>query len=107
MAGKRDAHRVVGATEGKHELTITTALRHLRREQGIRSLLCEGGPTLFAAMLEEGVVDELFLTLAPKLAGGGTEPTITGGPELPGPAPLTVRWLLERQDSLYLRFGVG
>jgi hypothetical protein len=25
LAGKRDAHRVVGATEGKHELTITTA----------------------------------------------------------------------------------
>src|SRR2546423_5712887 len=52
------------------ELTLTTALARLRRDYGIPTLLCEGAPTLFGALLQEGLVDELFLTLAPKLTGG-------------------------------------
>ena len=36
----------------------------------IRSLLCEGGPHLHAELLEAGLVDELFVTLGPLLAGG-------------------------------------
>jgi riboflavin-specific deaminase-like protein len=89
------------------ELTLTTVLRHLRSEHGIRSLLCEGGPTLFGGLLQEGLVDELFLTLAPKLAGGGQGPAITTGPELPEPQLLQLHWLLERDDSLYLRYGIA
>jgi riboflavin biosynthesis pyrimidine reductase len=89
------------------ELTLTTVLRHLRSEHGIRSLLCEGGPTLFGALLQEGVADELFLTLAPQLTGGGQGPTMTSGPELPEPRAMQLRWLLERNDSLYLRYAIG
>jgi riboflavin biosynthesis pyrimidine reductase len=33
------------------ELTLTTALRHLRSQHGVHRLLCEGGPTLFGALL--------------------------------------------------------
>ncbi len=89
------------------ELTIARALGELRRRHGVRSLLCEGGPTLFGAMLQEGVVDELFLTLAPKLAGGGSGPSATSGPELPTPAATTLLWVLERRETLYLRLGLG
>jgi riboflavin-specific deaminase-like protein len=89
------------------EMTLTTALRHMRHDHGIRSLLCEGGPMLFSSLLNEGLVDELFLTLAPKLAGGGMEPAITMGTELPEPAELTLRWMLERNDSLYLRYALS
>jgi riboflavin-specific deaminase-like protein len=85
------------------EATLTTALRHLRTKHGIHRLLCEGGPTLFAALLGERLIDELFLTIAPRLAGGGRGPTITSGPELPEPAELRIRWLLEREGSLFAR----
>jgi riboflavin-specific deaminase-like protein len=88
------------------ELTQTTVLRRLHADYGVRALLCEGGPTLFGALLHEGVVDELFLTLAPKLAGGGVGPTITSGPELADPRVLSIVWLLERAESLYLRYTV-
>ena len=37
------------------ELTLTTVLRRLHSDYAIRSLLCEGGPTLFGALLHEGV----------------------------------------------------
>jgi riboflavin biosynthesis pyrimidine reductase len=86
------------------ELTLTTVMRRLRWDFGIRSLLCEGGPTLFNALLQEGLVDEVFLTLAPKLSGGGTAPGVTSGPELAELQQLTLVWALEHDDSLYLRY---
>jgi riboflavin-specific deaminase-like protein len=88
------------------ELTLTRALRWLRAERGVRSLLCEGGPTLMGALLHERLVDELFLTLSPQLAGGGTEPTMSSGPALADPADLDLAWALERNGSLYLRYAV-
>jgi 5-amino-6-(5-phosphoribosylamino)uracil reductase len=88
------------------EMTLTTALRRLRSGFAIRLLLCEGGPTLFAALLQEGLVDELFLTVAPKLTGGGVSPAISNGPELPELAELELIWALEHAGSLFLRYRV-
>jgi len=42
------------------------------RGRGHRRILCEGGPTLFGSLLEAGLVDELFLTVSPVLAGRST-----------------------------------
>jgi riboflavin-specific deaminase-like protein len=89
------------------ELTLTAALRRLREGYGVRLLLCEGGPTLFGGLLHERLVDELFLTTAPKLAGGGTSPTIASGAELAQPQGLALNWLLERHASLYARYTIG
>jgi 5-amino-6-(5-phosphoribosylamino)uracil reductase len=89
------------------ELTLTTVMRCLRAEHGVRSLLCEGGPTIFASLLREQLVDELFLTLAPKLTGGGHGPAITSGPELPEPKRMRHEWVLERDDSLFLRYALS
>jgi riboflavin biosynthesis pyrimidine reductase len=86
------------------ELTLTTMLRRLRADYDVRVLLCEGGPTVFGALLHEGLVDELFLTVAPKLAGGGSDPAITSGPVLDELAPLALVWALEREGSLFLRY---
>lgn len=85
------------------ELTFEAALAQLRTRWGIRALLCEGGPTVFGALLREGVADQLFLTLAPKLAGGGEAP-IARGPELPGPAQAALEAVLERAGTLFLRY---
>jgi 5-amino-6-(5-phosphoribosylamino)uracil reductase len=89
------------------ELTLTTVVRRLRSEYGVRSLLCEGGPTLFNGLLHERLVDELFLTLAPKLSGGGMAPGVTTGPELDELARLSLVWALESADSLYLRYRLA
>ena len=53
-------------------------LQQLRSEYGIRSVACEGGATLFRALLEEDLVDQLNLTIAPYIFGGATAPTLTG-----------------------------
>jgi len=90
--------------EGDRELA--GVLRSLRHEHDVRSMLCEGGPQLFTAMLAEDLVDELFLTLAPVLVGGH-ELGITAGTELGAPAPLRLVWALERDGHLFLRYERG
>lgn len=53
-------------------------LQQLRRDYSVRTVACEGGATLFRALLEQGLVDQLNLTIAPYLFGGAKAPTITG-----------------------------
>jgi len=81
---------------------LAAALRHLREERGIRALLCEGGPRLHAQLQAAGFVDDLFLTVAPKLAGG-LAPHILEG-ELPGRIELAPAWLLEEDGELFGRY---
>ena len=76
------------------------------RARGIRSLLCEGGPTLNSALLEAEVVDALFLTMSPLLAGESGAPRIVEGKGLPEPVPMALEWALRHDEELYLRYGV-
>ncbi|HZU40234.1 MAG TPA: dihydrofolate reductase family protein [Solirubrobacteraceae bacterium] len=87
------------------ELTLTTMLRRLRSDYGVRTLLCEGGPTVFGALLHEDLVDELFLTVAPRLTGGGADPSPTAGPALAEPSALRLIWVVEREGTLFLRYA--
>jgi riboflavin biosynthesis pyrimidine reductase len=82
---------------------LTAALRTLRERYDVRTLLCEGGPTLFGALLREGLVDALFLTLAPTLVAGAG-PAVASGPPLEVPVGLKLVGLLEREGSLFLRY---
>jgi riboflavin biosynthesis pyrimidine reductase len=90
---------VESGPEGRVDLP--SLLRSLR-EEGVRALLCEGGPTLHGALQAAGLVDELFLTIAPKLTGGGA-PRIVEGP-LPAVAELELAWLLEENGELFARY---
>ncbi len=88
----------------RHEgsVDLAAALGHLRREHRVRALLNEGGPRLHGQLQAAGLVDELFLTFAPKLAGG-VAPQILEG-ELPGVAELELCWLLEEDGELFTRY---
>lgn len=88
----------------RHEdgVDLAAALRYLRQEHGVRALLSEGGPTLHAQLQALGLADELFLTIAPKLAGG-VGPGILEG-VLPEIAELELAWLLEDDSELFARY---
>lgn len=81
------------------------ALRRLRAEHGVRTLLCEGGPTLNRGLLEAGVIDELLVALSPMLTGGEAF-ALLAGDELPEPARLEVDRILEADSALFLRYRV-
>jgi riboflavin biosynthesis pyrimidine reductase len=80
------------------------ALGHLERA-GLRSVLLEGGPGLNADVVHAGLLDELCLTLAPRLVAG-PGPRVLAGPELPTPLELELVHLLEEDDFLFYRLAV-
>jgi len=70
-----DEVKVFGATEVNFRL----ALCWLRAKWGIKRLLCEGGGELNDALFRAGLVDEINLTICPKILGGRSAPTIADG----------------------------
>ncbi|MGE4428870.1 MAG: dihydrofolate reductase family protein [Solirubrobacteraceae bacterium] len=58
--------------------TPSAALGDLHR-RGVRTLACEGGPSLLAALVADGLLDELLLTVSPQLVGGPDPLTILAG----------------------------
>jgi riboflavin-specific deaminase-like protein len=91
-------------------LDLPLALRELRERFDIRTLLCEGGPHLNSELLLAGLVDELFLSLSPKLAGGGDMTgealRILAGAEFEQPLELQLIAVEENDSHLFLRYGV-
>jgi riboflavin-specific deaminase-like protein len=81
---------------------IGQAMRQLHEEHGVRALICEGGPGVHGELEGAGLVDDLFLTIAPKLAGGDVPRILEG--ELPAVAPLRLEWLLEEEGELFARY---
>jgi riboflavin-specific deaminase-like protein len=64
---------------GDEEINFGQALAWLRRKWNVRRLVAEGGGELNDALFRAGIVDELHLTICPKIFGGQTAPTIADG----------------------------
>jgi riboflavin-specific deaminase-like protein len=92
-------------------LDLPAALAELRESFGVQTLLCEGGPHLGLELFAAGLVDELFLSVSPSLAGGeaasGEALRILAGPELDPPLELELIGVLECHSHLFLRYGVS
>jgi 2,5-diamino-6-(ribosylamino)-4(3H)-pyrimidinone 5'-phosphate reductase len=74
--------------------------------RGVRRVVCEGGPTLNQALFTARLVDEIFLTIAPKLIGGEHPLTMVKGGSF-GIVPLELRSLAELDGELFMKYGVG
>jgi riboflavin biosynthesis pyrimidine reductase len=84
-------------------------LQLLQSQYGVKTLLHEGGPTLFGQFLAAEAVDELFLTLSPQIAGrkgDATRPAVVQGVEfVPDSAPwFELVSVKEKAAYLYLRY---
>lgn len=64
---------------GEREIDFRRALGWLRKKWKVNRLLCEGGGELNDGLLRAGLVNELHLTVCPKIFGGRTAPTIADG----------------------------
>ena len=82
-------------------------LPRLRADHGVRSVLCEGGPTLNRSLIADGALDELFLSLAPKISAEPSALSLVAGPPLDDPLEVRLVSALEAADALYLRYALA
>jgi 5-amino-6-(5-phosphoribosylamino)uracil reductase len=87
-------------------LVLAPLMRTLRHEYGVRSVVCEGGPALNDGLFREGLVDELWLALAPKVAAGEALTVVTGPALRPTPEFALVS-VLESESHLFTRYRAG
>lgn len=92
--------------EGEERFELAPLLRRLKAEHGVETVICEGGPTLNGAMFAEGLVDAVFLTISPWVAGAGESLTIVSGPPLPEPVQLKLHSLTEVSGLILLKYMV-
>jgi riboflavin biosynthesis pyrimidine reductase len=101
----------VKALAAETRISPSAILSWLRQEAGVELLLHEAGPTLFGEFLAGGFIDELFLTVAPQVAGrvaAHPRPGLVANVEF---SPATAPWwkLLSAKsaaDYLFLRYQV-
>ncbi len=64
---------------GSKELNFVRALSWLRQKWGVKRLVCEGGGEVNDALFRAHLVNELHVTVCPKIFGGREAPTISDG----------------------------
>lgn len=99
--------RSVPGRAGHGRVDVGGVLRKLGEEFGVGRLLVEGGPAVNHSFLAANYVDELFLTLAPVISGGGDAPNVVSGPLAPPDAARDARLVsvhATADGELYLRY---
>lgn len=102
----------VRARSADGSLDLPAALGELHDRLHVRTLLCEGGPHLNGELLSAGLVDELFLSLAPLLAGedpAAERPPlrILAGAGFDPALALELRSVLAHDSHLFLRYSAS
>jgi riboflavin biosynthesis pyrimidine reductase len=111
------AARVVYVRERQDgRLDLPACMKTLRERFAVRTMLCEGGPHLARQLLGSGLLDEVCLTIAPKLVAGrigsedadsGVALSILSGAALDPPAQLDLFSVLESDSYLFLRYRIS
>jgi riboflavin-specific deaminase-like protein len=91
---------------GSNDLDLFWLLWHLYEHYQVRSLVCEGGPTLVKALAQADVIDEIYLTIAAKIFGGLAAPGLTGlpGEFLPASRQFQLIDIDRGENECYLRY---
>jgi len=90
---------------GPREIDFRKALQWLREKWNVKRLLCEGGGELDDALFRAGLVNELHLTICPKIFGGRRAPTIAEGDgvlKLSDAAQLKLKSMKRIGDELFV-----
>ncbi len=102
------AHHVEVVPVGRGDTIPVETLIAFLDARGFRLVLSEGGPALFGQLLEAGLVDEVFLTLAPQLAGrsgSAQRLSLVEGTALAPAAPWgRLQSVLRSENHLFLRY---
>jgi riboflavin-specific deaminase-like protein len=94
---------------GEKRIDFSAAFQWLHREWNVQRLLCEGGGEINDALFREDLVDEIYLTLCPKIFGGRDAPTMAdglGAGSLTDATRLKLESRRRQDDEMFLRYSV-
>jgi riboflavin biosynthesis pyrimidine reductase len=104
-AAARPVHAIRTADgDPTRPMVLRPLLRRLRERFGVHRIVCEGGPSLNAALLAEGLVSQLFVSISPVLAREPTARTLLGPGG--GAVPLRLLGSTAVDDFVFLRYRV-
>jgi riboflavin biosynthesis pyrimidine reductase len=69
---------VIDASGREPDSVDSATVLKILADRGLYRVLTEGGPLLLGGLIEEDLLDELCLTVAPILVGGGSKRIVTG-----------------------------
>lgn len=101
-ASVEDVAEVVASVDERVDLAHVITSLH---ERGARTVLVEGGPGVNGDLARAKLIDELCLTVSPRIVGG-QGPRIMAGAPLQPPYEPVVRHLLEEDGFLFLRMSL-
>lgn len=95
-------------------VSLAHMLATLHEDHGVKKVVCEGGARLLRSLLEQDLLDEIHLTLCPRVFGGVGAPTLTGmeeGNAAPGAfltqsTRLTIQSMETSEGECFLRYTV-
>lgn len=90
---------------GTNSIDFPQACHWLHTEWNVKRLLCEGGGELNDALLRAGLVDEIHLTICPKIFGGRHAPSIADGigfPRLQNAAGFAITSTRRVEDEMFV-----
>lgn len=103
LAGKADLWLHESTT-----VALPAMLATLRHDYGVKRLVCEGGGQVLRSLLAADLVDEIHVTMCPRIFGGVRAPTLTGvaAEFLPRSVPLVLREMKVVEGECFLRYRV-
>lgn len=106
----RADHVEIASLSGGHAIPIANLVSFLDA-RGFRLVVSEGGPALFGQLLTSGVIDEVFLTIAPQLAGRSAASArlslVEGAALAPAARWGRLRSVMRSNDHLFLRYRLS
>ncbi len=99
---RAEVEAVAEVVDAGEDLVDLRQALELLGQQGVGTVLCEGGPTLNGGMVGLDLVDEWNISLSPTLAGGESHRIANSAPA--AVRPLALRHVLEHQGMLFLRY---
>ncbi|OBF95445.1 hypothetical protein A5773_14880 [Mycobacterium sp. 852014-52450_SCH5900713] len=88
---------------GEESVDVARAVGRLRA-RGLHRILCEGGPTVLDELVEADAVDEICVTLAPKLAASQPVGQRLTPSSLPAPVTMRLEHALACDGYLFLKY---